>query len=366
MRPSVSRRSSIAALLLATIVGLAACSPGGAGAAGESGTPTPPLSTVTPLADPGAAQGGSTAVAARSAIVPITEGPQTLPAAVIDAQGTPVTVSGTDRILALDIYGSLSRIVFELGLGSGVIGRDVSTAFPEAADLPLVTENGHDLNAEAILELAPSVILTDTSLGPWDVVLQMRDAGIPVVVMDSGRSTGNVGDLIHGVAAALGVPERGAALAERTDAAIEAKLGEIAAVAPQDDAARIRMVFLYVRGQAGVYYMFGEGTGAQSLITALGGHDVAAEIGWSGMRPVTDEGLIAAQPELVLVMSKGLESVDGVNGLIEAVPALAQTPAGQRKRVVDMSDTDILSFGPATADVLDALAVAIYAPDATR
>ena len=92
--------------------------------------------------------------------------------------------------------------------------------------------------------------------------------------------------------------------------------------------------------------------------------DVAAEIGWKGSKPLTDEGLIAAQPDLILMMTKGLTSVGGVDGLLDRFPALANTPAGQNRRVVDMNDSEILGFGPLTARVLNALAVAIYAPDA--
>ena len=319
---------------------------------------------MTPLADPLSWEGPSTAVAAASAVVPVTDGAQVLPATLADAQGTTVTVTDTTRILALDVYGSLSRIVFELGLGDRVVARDVSTDFPEAAHLPVVTQNGHDLNAEAILDAAPTVILTDTSLGPWDTILQMRDAGIPVVVVDSRRSLEGIGALIDQVGTALGVPERAAALAARTTAAVDAKIAQIAEIAPADPARKLRMMFLYVRGQSGVYYLFGEESGADSLIEALGGVDVAGEIGWSGMRPITDEALVDANPDLLLMMTKGLESVGGVDGLVEHLPAVAQTDAGRHRRVVDMSDTTVLSFGPATADVLDALAVAVYAPEA--
>lgn len=356
---------SLAALALASVVavGLAAC--GGVPDGSDTAPPaTPPLADVTPVADPLDWEGPSTAVAAETAIDPITAGAQALPATVVDAQGTAVTVSDTSRILTLDIYGSLSRIVFELGLGDSVVARDTSSGFPEAADLPVVTENGHDLNAEAILDAAPTVILTDTSLGPWDTILQMRDAGIPVVVVDSHRSLESVGALIEQVAGALGVRERGAALAGRTTTQIEAKIAQIAEVAPADPAARLRMMFLYVRGQSGVYYLFGEESGADSLIEALGGIDVAGEIGWQGMRPVTDEALVDANPDLLIMMTKGLESVDGVDGLVEHLPAVAQTDAGRHRRIVDMSDTTVLSFGPAAASVLDALAVAIYAPEA--
>ncbi|MEH3069182.1 MAG: ABC transporter substrate-binding protein, partial [Aeromicrobium erythreum] len=194
----------------------------------------------------------------------------------------------------------------------------------------------------------------------------MRDAGIPVVVVDSTRSVDNVGSLTQEVARALGVPDVGRRLADRLEKQTRSTLAEIAAVAPKRVQDKPRMVFLYVRGQAGVYYMFGEGSGADTLITALGGYDVAGEIGWNGMKPVTDEGIIDAQPDVVLMMTKGLESVDGVDGLLERLPALAQTPAGQKRRIVDMSDAQILGYGPRTAAVLEALAVAVYAPGSAR
>jgi iron complex transport system substrate-binding protein len=287
-----------------------------------------------------------------------------LPVTVTDSQGTKVTVTDTSRILALDVYGTLARTVFELGLGDQVVGRDISTQFEEAEELPLVTPTGHDLAAEAILELDPTVIITDTTLGPWDVVLQMRDSGIPVVVVDSHRGLDNVSSLTREVADALGVPEHGQDLADRAEGEIAQVQALIDEVAPADDGAKLRMVFLYVRGQSGVYYMFGEGSGADGLIDALGGYDVAKEIDWSGMKPVTDEGIVAAQPDLVLMMTKGLESAGGVDGLLDRLPALASTPAGEQRRFVDMSDSEILGFGPLTGAVLNALAVAIYAPEA--
>jgi iron complex transport system substrate-binding protein len=208
------------------------------------------------------------------------------------------------------------------------------------------------------------VILTDTSLGPWDVVLQMRDAGIPVVVTDSHRGLDNLSSLTAEVARALGVPERGRALAERVESEVAAVTEQVAAVTPADPTQRLRTVFLYVRGQSGVYYLFGEGSGADSLIDALGLYDVAEEIGWEGMKPVTDEGIVAAQPELVLMMTAGLESAGGVEGLLERLPALASTPAGVHRRFVDMADSQVLGFGPTTAATLNALAVAVHAPGA--
>ncbi|WP_158370052.1 hemin ABC transporter substrate-binding protein [Cellulosimicrobium cellulans] len=372
-RPPVPPRRtalrSVPALVAAVVVAALAGCTGVAGASGGTAAVAgdrPALADLTPLDEPRAWEGEQTAVAAATPVDPVADDPQpALPVTLTDAQGTEVTVTDTSRVLALDLYGSTSRILFELGLGGSVVGRDSSSDFPEIADLPVVTTSGHDLSGEAILELAPTLIITDTTLGPWDTVLQMRDAGIPVVVVDAHRELGTVGDLIASVAAAVGLPDEGAALAARTQAAIDDVRAQVGRLAPDDPADRLRVVFLYLRGQAGVSYLFGEGSGADSLIEALGAVDVAGEIGWQGMRPVTDEGLVAAQPDLVLVMTKGLESVGGVDGLLEQLPAVAQTPAGEHRRIVDMADTQVLSFGPTSAQTLDALARAFYAPDAS-
>lgn len=362
-RPLTAALMTGAAVLALAGCGLSSADAPSDDAVAASGTTTAPeLATVTPLTNVRDWDGEVVAVA-ETPVDPVDSPEPALPVTVTDAQGTEVTVTDTSRVLALDVYGTLARTVFELGLGDQLVGRDISTDFAEARDLPLVTQDGHSLNAEAILGLDPTVIITDTSLGPWDVVLQMRDAGIPVVVVDSHRGLDNVGDLIHAVADPLGVPAAGDALAQRTQQQIEGVTGQLADIAPADPGQRLRTVFLYVRGQSGVYYMFGEGSGADSLIEAIGGYDVAEEIGWNGMKPLTDEGLVAAQPDLVLMMTGGLESAGGLDGLLERLPALAETPAGQHRRFVTMDDSQILGFGPISGSVLNALAVATYAPE---
>jgi iron complex transport system substrate-binding protein len=365
-----ARRRHLSRLLLGSIVALSAALTGcSASAAGSSSSEASCAASTTPLAElavadaPRETVGASTACLTDTGIEPVADDVVSqLPATVTDNQGTEVTITDTSRILALDLSGSLAATVFGLGLGDNVVGRDTSTGFDEAKDLPLVTQNGHELNGEAILALAPTVILTDSSIGPWDVVLQMRESGIPVVVMTPTRSLENTGDIVTAVAAALGVPEQGRMLADRLQDETARTVADIAAIAPKDEADKLRIMFLYVRGNAGIYYIFGTGSGTDSLIASLGGVDVATEIGWQGMRPMTAEAMVDASPDLILMMTKGLESVDGVDGLLERVPAVAETPAGQHRRIVDMSDTEVLSFGPRSPAVLDALARAIYAP----
>ncbi|RZQ59908.1 heme/hemin ABC transporter substrate-binding protein [Amycolatopsis suaedae] len=348
------------AVVLAAAMTLTGCAmPGDPGAAPQA--LRPPLSALTPLADPRTQHGPATAVVDQPDITPVDKPVPRLPVTVTDHQGTSVTVTDANRILAFDMSGTLGATVFALGLGDRMVGRDVATGFPSARELPLVTVNGHQLNAEATLRLRPSVVITDTTLGPWDVVLQLRSAGVPVVVVDSRRGMDNNGAIVRQVAAALGVPETGERLATRLDGEIAAKRAEIARLVPADPAKRPRVVFLYLRGQAGVYYLFGKGSGVDSLLGALGAVDVAAEIGATGMRPLNAEALARARPDVILTMTKGLASVGGVEGAL-GIPGVGQTPAAQHRRFVDMADHQILGFGPLTPAVLDALARALYAP----
>ncbi|PWB98562.1 hemin receptor [Salinibacterium hongtaonis] len=301
-----------------------------------------------------------------TSIKSITEDPQqTLPATVTshDLSGdTSVTVTSTERVLGLDMSGSIAATIVGLGFADTLVGRDVSSTFAEVEDLPVVTSSGHSINNESIIALRPTLVITDGSVGPVDVVLQMRDAGIPVVFVNDTPGFAGVSQLATQVAAAFGAPETGAMLAESLQADITAKVAEIAAIAPQEEGEKLRMLFLYLRGGSGIYYLFGKESGANDIINGLGGIDVATEIGWTGMQPMTDEAVIAARPDLILVMTSGLESAGGVQGLLDSKVAIAQTPAGINERFVDMNSGQVLGFGPRTASVLDALARAVYAP----
>ncbi len=277
-----------------------------------------------------------------------------LPATVTSADGPTVTIPNVDRILPVNLYGSIAEIVFSLGLGDRVIGRDTSTTFPPARDLPLVTVNGHDLSAEAILELDPSVVLTDASIGPREVFEQLRAAGIPVVMLDELQTIADVPHHIRSIAAALGVPEAGERLVARTQQQIDDAIASV--VAPSDPPS---IAFLYLRGPAGIYLITGAGAGPDAMIEAIGARDAGTELGVTGFKPITSEALINAAPDVILVLTDSVRSVGGVEGLL-SIPGVAQTPAGERRRIVDMDDGVLLNFGTRTGAAIEALAKAVY------
>ncbi len=161
----------------------------------------------------------------------------------------------------------------------------------------------------------------------------------------------------------MGVGPAAPTLIEAMRGAVDVKVTEVQQLLPDDSAKLPRIVFLYVRGNAGVYYLFGKGSGADSLIESIGAIDAAAEVGWVGERPMTEEALIAMDPDIIVLMTKGLESAGGVAGLLEAQPSIALTTAGQKQRFITVDDEVLFAGGIRTPDVIDGLARAIYAPD---
>lgn len=357
----------------ALLVALTGCQPGSYDSPEERepvAGPREPLSDISWLTNPRDWEGPSTAVIESREVTPIVDTPPTprLPVTITsDDRGGPLKVNVTraDRILAVDLSGSLAQTVWGLGLGERLVGRDISTTIPGTEDLPVVTGSGHALSPESVLELRPDIVLTDGTVGPIDVILQLRDAGITVVFITEVPGLDQPARQALRVGEALGVPEEGRRLAERVNEDIDSVVQTISQHVPRSPSDKLRMVFLYLRGASGIYYLFGDESGSGDLIEALGGIDVAGEIGWEGLRPVTDEALIEANPDLILVMTGGLESVGGVESLLEKKPALALTRAGENRRFVDMADSQVLGFGPRTPLILDALARAIYAPEAS-
>ncbi|MFD8013632.1 hemin ABC transporter substrate-binding protein [Streptomyces sp. NPDC058955] len=334
------RRTRLAGALTA-VIALALTATGCGGDPGGADTPRT------------AVGGGATARAAADRVEPLpSPASPRLPVTVASADGRKVTVGSADRIVPLS--GSLSEIVFTLGLGDRVVARDVTATFEQAADLPVVTR-AHDVSAESVLSLKPTLVLAESTTGPAEAIAQIRDTGVPLVVVPAAEDLDDVGRRIDDVAAALGVPAAGAELRERTAERLDAVREKIPARAEKP-----RVAFLYVRGSAAVYLLGGAGSGASSLLEAAGAVDAGKESGLTkDFTPLTSEALAAAAPDAILVMTKGLESVGGVDGLVK-IPGVAETPAGADRRVVSVDDGVLLNYGPRTDQVLASLVDQLY------
>jgi iron complex transport system substrate-binding protein len=259
-------------------------------------------------------------------------------------------IAAPARIVALG--GPITETLFALGAGERVVGVDLSSLHPEAATrLPRVGYY-RQFSAEGVLSLRPDVVITSDEAGPPAALEHLRASGVSVLLIPAARDLDGARANLEAIAAAAGVD---GAEAARLRATLERDLA--AATALRDRArSRPRVLFVYARGP-GRLLVGGRGTPMAELI-ALAGADNAGEA-IEGMRPWSAEAVIDAAPDVVLLPSRGLDSLGGEADLF-ALPGLAETPAGHHRRVIAIDDLKLLGFGPRVGEGLRELVVGLH------
>lgn len=248
----------------------------------------------------------------------------------------------------ITLFGDLTEIVYALGVEEYLVARDASSIYPPAAeDLPNLGFAG-GLNAEAILEFEPTLVLGTPMAGPPGVLEQLERAGVEVLVIDDLIGLDAPQIKIRFVGEALSIPQRADALALD----VERRTAAVITAAQNDEP--LRVLHVYIR-RGGLQLVSGEGNVAQTIIEAAGGIDAAAEAGIVGWQTLTPEALVAADPDVYLVMDRGLSVVGGVEGLLE-IPGMAETKAGRGQHVISMADLYLLGFGPRLPEAIADLA----------
>ena len=291
----------------------------------------PPTAIPTAAAAPTAAAVPTAIPTPTTAAAPTAAGPLT----ITDATGEAVTIADTSRIIT--VGGTVTEITFALGAGGQVVAVDTSSTYPpEATQLPKVGYQ-RQLAAEGVLALNPSLILASTEAGPPEAVEQLKNAGVPVLIVPLEYTADGAKQAIRMLAEALGREERG----DELIAQLDRNLAEAAQVAATLNP-KPRVLFLYARGPNTVNAA-GAKTSADEIIRLAGGQNAITD--FDGFKPLTAEAAAAAAPDVLLLFESGLESLGGKEGLLR-VPGVAQTPAGQNGRIIAMDGLYLLGFGP--------------------
>jgi iron complex transport system substrate-binding protein len=325
-----------------SLVVLAACGSAPSSAPATSAPTSAPATSAPATSAPTSAPATSDpATSAPATSAPATSDPtSSVPAGqvVVDERGVEVLVESTDRIIPLD--GNVAEVVFALGMGDRVVATDLSATYPPEADaLPQIGYQ-RALGIEPILEFEPTLLLATDLAGPPETIDGLERVGVPLVVVPDDPTPTGAAEKIVAIAEALGVADRGVRIASD----LQREIDDAIAARPTGGADP-RVVSLYVRG-ASAQLVFGEAYAIHWLIEAAGGDDIADDLGVTESAPITDEAILAAAPDVIVVPASGLESVGGIDGLFDTIPALAQTPAGRARAVLSYDDQLMLGNGP--------------------
>lgn len=237
------------------------------------------------------------------------------------------------------IGGDVTEIVYALGAGNELVARDSTSLRPKAAlALPDVGYM-RQLNTEGILSMHPSMVLSSELAEPSLVLQQLSQNGVKVVRVPGTPSINTVPEKIEVIAAALNRQAEG----EKLITTYRSQLSTI-----RHDALPVKMLFVMSHG--GMSSMAaGQNTAADAMITSVGAKN--AMQGFSRYRPLSQEGVIASAPDILLLTADGVKTLGGLDQVWK-LPGVAMTPAGKNKRVLVLDDMSLLGFGLQTPAVM--------------
>ncbi len=276
-----------------------------------------------------------------SAAVALTVAALVLPGQPLFAEGT----GSPDSSNVVAIGGSVTEIVYALGEDKRLIARDSTSIFPvEAASLPDVGYM-RALSPEGVLSVNPELILMLEGSGPQETVDVLRKSGVAMADVPEAYTAEGIIKKVRVVGEVLGVEAKADALAGK----LEQDLAE-AQRAAESRTSGVRVLFV-LSTKGGRILAAGSDTAANGIL-ALAGVENATS-GFSGYKILSDEAIVSAAPDVVLMMDRHGDGEDAASSdAIFDHPAVAQTPAGKNRRLVRMNGQLLLGFGPRTAEAV--------------
>jgi iron complex transport system substrate-binding protein len=268
---------------------------------------------------------------------------------VRDAGGRTVDVKDASRIVS--VGGAVTEILYALGLADRIVAVDSTSLFPAEA-LRQKPNVGYmrALSAEGVLGLNPSLVLAIEGAGPKETIAVLEAATVPLVRVPDHYTADGILEKIAMVADIVGAHDHGRCIA----GAVAADLDALAKLRAQvTTRKKVLFVISLVGGKPTVA---GRNTAADGIIKLAGA--VNAIEAYEGYKQLSDEAVIAAAPDTVLVMQRPNDPLDAAT--VFATAAFAATPAAAQKSFIAMDGLYLLGFGPRTARAARDLGAQLY------
>lgn len=262
-----------------------------------------------------------------------------------DGLGREVKLNGpAQRIVSL--APSNTEILFAIGAGEQVVGRDALSDFPEEAKAATDIGMTFDaLNTELIVSLKPDLVLL-AEINPSEQVKQLEDLGLNVYYLKNPLTLEEMYGNLEIVAQLTGHEEEAATLIESLKARVAAVDEKIAPIS-----SRFSVFYELDATDPAKPFTAGKGTFITQLIERAGGYNIASDL--EGYPQMSLEQVVAEDPAFIILG----DARYGVSAeTIAQRPGWENLTAVKSGNIHAFNDDLVSRPGPRLVDALEELA----------
>ena len=269
---------------------------------------------------------------------------------IVDGNGTEVTLETPAKAI-VSMAPSITEILFSIGAGEQVVGREDYANYPEeAVALPSIGSTYDELNLEAILDLQPDLVMV-TPLTSAENIQAMEEVGLTVFMLANPITLDEMYDSLRTVAQLT-------AHEEETETLIVSLQERVAAVETVIAEAETTPTVFYELDSTDptAPWTSGGDTFMDTLITMAGGQNVGATFEGDWVQ-ISSEELLAQDPAIIVLG----DSIWGITADDVAARAGWEGISAVENGLIYPFDDDLASRpGPRLVDGLEQLAQIIH------
>jgi iron complex transport system substrate-binding protein len=263
-----------------------------------------------------------------------------------DGLSRTITLEGVpQRIVSL--APSNTEILYAIGAGSLLVGRDEFSNYPEEAlSLPIVGGSWGDYDSEAILALYPDLVLA-AEINPPELVQSLEKLGLTVFLLPNPTDINGIYQILETAAQLTGRQAETAVLVESLKHRVEAVTSKTSTISE-----RPNVFYELDSTEPNAPYTAGAGTFVDLLIGMAGGSNVGSVLD-SSWAQISLEQLVVMDPDIILLG----DSAYGVTPeAVAARPGWESIAAVKNGNIFPFNDDLVSRPGPRMVDGLEALA----------
>lgn len=237
----------------------------------------------------------------------------------------------------------INEYLYEIHAESVLVARDLTSIYPP--QITKLTSVGYHraLNAEGIISMRPTMLLTDGNFGPAAVSEQVKKVGIPIVTMTPGAGQDSAQLLMAQLGKEFHHEKSADSVIAQWKTDMDAALADTTKWAGQP---KPRVMIMHMGQIANNYLAIKRGSAGDQIVQWAGGVNAIDSVG--GMLRLTPEIIAKAAPDIIIATDVGFDRLGSAEKFAE-MPGVALTPAGKNKRIYRVDEIEVMYYGPRTA-----------------